>query len=81
VQDDRATIFLTQAEAGQLFGGLRRADAQRRFLDAQGIRYVVNAKGQPLVLRESLLLGKAIHARPAPDQNALQNFFARRARR
>jgi len=81
VQDELANIFLTPAEAGQLFGGLQRADAQKRFLNSQGIRYVLNAKGQPLVLRESLLLGKAIQARPAPDHDGLKAFFARRGRR
>lgn len=81
MQDELANIFLTPEEAGQLFGGLRRADARKRFLDSQGIRYVLSAQGQPLVLRESLLLGKSIQARPAPDASALHAFFARRGRR
>lgn len=81
MDQDRAAIFLTAAESDQLFGGLQRADAQRRFLDRQGISYLVNAKGHPLVLRESLLLGRTKHASPAPDAAALQAYLAGRGRR
>jgi hypothetical protein len=47
------SMFMTDREIEEMTG-LQRQSAQIRWLDRQGIRYVVNAEGRPRVLRSHL---------------------------
>lgn len=47
-------LFLTDQEQELLFAGIRRRDAQIRFLQRQGIGFVLDARNRARVLRASL---------------------------
>lgn len=79
-----ASAFLSPEEVDQLCGDLTSAAARRRFLKRNGIRFIEDPKGRPVVLREPLLSGgaPAVTRVEQPNQAGLVALFnSRRPRR
>lgn len=74
------SAFLSPEEVDQLCGHLTSAAARRRFLTRQGIRFIEDPKGRPVVLREPLQSGASSTARTAaqPNEAGLVAMFASR---
>lgn len=78
MSQSQPSTFLTASEVELLCAPLKMPHARRRFLDSKGIRYVVDARGNPVVPRDWLLAGSAPRApTPAPDEAALRMHFHR----
>lgn len=74
--------FLTANEVEVLCAPLKTRDARRRFLKSQGIHFLVDASGNPIVPREWLLMRSTTpQNRPAVlDVDALRAYFLERKR-
>lgn len=70
-------LFLTPAELAELTGRAKSAH-QRKWLDANGYRYALNANQRPIVAREYLLtrLGVATATAEAPVMATPRPNFA-----
>lgn len=73
-------LFLTPAELAELTGRTSAA-GQRKWLEANGFRFAVNANNRPIVARDYLLtrLGVVAVAAPAVIDTARPNFGALKA--
>lgn len=71
------TTFLTSSEVDLLCAPLKMRSARCRFLESQGIRYLVDARGNPIVPRDWLLMRSSASRAPtpAPDENSLRAFI------
>lgn len=61
-----ASLFLTPDELAELTGRMTSA-SQRKWLDANGYRYAVNANNRPIVARDYLLTRLGVAATAAAD--------------
>jgi len=77
-----ADIFLSTDELEQLCRPHRRADARKRFLERESIRFIVGASGQPLVFRSQFITAARHASQTArePDAQALKALFAKARR-
>lgn len=75
-------LFLTSAELAELTGRTSAA-GQRKWLDANGYRFAVNANNRPIVARDYLLTRLGVAAAAASQPLALDaarpNFDALKA--
>jgi hypothetical protein len=65
-----AALFLTSEELAELTGRTSAA-GQRKWLDAKGYRFAVNANNRPIVAREYVLTRLGVMAAGASDTQSI----------